>query len=165
MCVYVLCHLTYSLSFYYNFYNLTAGLKLFTKHSNQFGSCLMDHYVSIFDVMSKLCGHINGELKKSSYVALESFLKQVCSLFKMIQFSMFFISSNMLNLIMMTLTHQTLVFAKVATLVAENIELHKSKLKFFMQKFCAIIRTMVSSNKELSIAIRGYGLFAAVCIS
>lgn len=55
--------------------------------------------------------------------------------------------------------------SKVATLVAENIELHKSKLKFFMQKFCAIIRTMNSSNKELSIAIRGYGLFAAVCIS
>lgn len=48
--------------------------------------------------------------------------------------------------------------------MAENIELHKSKLKFFMQKFCAIIRTMESTNKELSIAIRGYGLFAAVGI-
>ncbi|KAL1271164.1 hypothetical protein QQF64_030180, partial [Cirrhinus molitorella] len=104
-----------------------AGLKLFAKHSSQFGNCLMDHYMSIFDVMSKLCGHINGELKKSSYTALESFLKQV------------------------------------ATLVAENIELHKSKLKYFMQKFCAIIRTMESTNKELSIAIRGYGLFAAPC--
>nr|XP_055063378.1 DNA-dependent protein kinase catalytic subunit [Misgurnus anguillicaudatus] len=104
-----------------------AGLRLFAKHSNQFGSCLMDHYMSIFEVMSKLCGHINAELKKSSYTALESFLKQV------------------------------------ATLVAENIEMHKSKLKFFMQKFCAIIRTMESSNKELSIAIRGYGLFAAPC--
>uniref|UniRef100_A0A9J8AJD6 DNA-dependent protein kinase catalytic subunit n=1 Tax=Cyprinus carpio carpio TaxID=630221 RepID=A0A9J8AJD6_CYPCA len=104
-----------------------AGLKLFAKHSSQFGSCLMDHYMSIFDVMSKHCGHINAELKKSSYTALESFLKQV------------------------------------ATLVAENIELHKSKLKYFMQKFCAIIRTMESTNKELSIAIRGYGLFAAPC--
>lgn len=83
--------------------------------------------MSIFDVMSKHCGHINGELKKRSYTALESFLKQV------------------------------------ATLVAENIELHKSKLKYFMQKFCAIIRTMDSTNKELSIAIRGYGLFAAPC--
>ncbi|KAF4110944.1 hypothetical protein G5714_007975 [Onychostoma macrolepis] len=104
-----------------------AGLKLFAKHSSQFGSSLMDHYMSIFDVMSKLCGHINGEMKKRSYTALESFLKQV------------------------------------ATLVAENIELHKSKLKYFMQKFCAIIRTMDSTNKELSIAIRGYGLFAAPC--
>uniref|UniRef100_A0A672S298 DNA-dependent protein kinase catalytic subunit n=1 Tax=Sinocyclocheilus grahami TaxID=75366 RepID=A0A672S298_SINGR len=104
-----------------------AGLKLFAKHSSQFGSCLMDHYMSIFDVMSKLCGHINVELKKSSYTALESFLKQV------------------------------------ATLVAENIELHKSKLKYFMLKFCAIIRTMESTNRELSIAIRGYGLFAAPC--
>ncbi len=56
-----------------------------------------------------------------------------------------------------------LTAVKVATLVAENIELHKSKLKYFMQKFCAIIRTMDSTNKELSIAIRGYGLFAAVC--
>lgn len=56
-----------------------------------------------------------------------------------------------------------LTVVKVATLVAENIELHKSKLKYFMQKFCAIIRTMDSTNKELSIAIRGYGLFAAVC--
>jgi len=50
---------------------------MFAKHSSQFGNCLMDHYMSIFDVMSKLCGHINGELKKSSYTALESFLKQV----------------------------------------------------------------------------------------
>lgn len=60
---------------------LTAGLKLFAKHSSQFGICLMDHYTSIFDVMSKLCGHINGELKKRSYTALESFLKQVFSVY------------------------------------------------------------------------------------
>lgn len=59
----------------------TAGLKLFAKHSSQFGGCLMDHYMSIFDVMSKLCGHINGELKKRSYTALESFLKQVFSVY------------------------------------------------------------------------------------
>ncbi|XP_062395733.1 DNA-dependent protein kinase catalytic subunit-like [Sardina pilchardus] len=32
-----------------------------------------------------------------------------------------------------------------------------------MQKFCAIIKTLDSSNKELSIAIREYGLFAAPC--
>ncbi|XP_048062032.1 LOW QUALITY PROTEIN: DNA-dependent protein kinase catalytic subunit-like [Megalobrama amblycephala] len=104
---------------------ICAGLKLFAKHSSQFGNCLMDHYMSIFDVMFKLCGHIHKELKKSSYKALVSFLKQV------------------------------------ATLVAENIELHKSKLKFFMQKFYDIMRNMKSTNKELSIAIRGYGLFAA----
>lgn len=47
-------------------------------------------------------------------------------------------------------------------LVADNIEEHKSKLKFFMLKFCGIIKTMDSTHKELSIAIRGYGLFAAV---
>ncbi|XP_031440254.1 DNA-dependent protein kinase catalytic subunit [Clupea harengus] len=104
-----------------------AGLRLFAKHAVQFSCCLMDHYRTVFEVMSKLCGHINAEMKKTSYYALESFLKQV------------------------------------AVLVAENIELHKSKLKFFMQKFCAIIKTMDSSNKELSIAIRGYGLFAAPC--
>ncbi|KAI5104092.1 DNA-dependent protein kinase catalytic subunit [Silurus meridionalis] len=104
-----------------------AGLKLFTKHAGQFSSCLMDHYRTVFDVMSKLCGHINSEMKKTSYSALESFLKQI------------------------------------ALLVAENVEQHQDKLKFFMQKFCSIIRTMDSSNKELSIAIRGYGLFAAPC--
>ncbi|XP_041924731.1 DNA-dependent protein kinase catalytic subunit isoform X1 [Alosa sapidissima] len=104
-----------------------AGLRLFAKHAVQFSSCLMDHYRTVFEVMSKLCGHINMEMKKTSYYALESFLKQV------------------------------------AVLVAENIEEHKSKLKFFMQKFCAIIKTLDSSNKELSIAIRGYGLFAAPC--
>lgn len=49
-------------------------------------------------------------------------------------------------------------------LVAENIEEHKSKLKFFMQRFCGIIKTMDSTHKELSIAIRGYGFFAAVCM-
>ncbi|KAG7330004.1 hypothetical protein KOW79_006226 [Hemibagrus wyckioides] len=104
-----------------------AGLKLFTKHAGQFSSCLMDHYRTVFDVMSKLCGHINPGMKKTSYAALESFLKQV------------------------------------AILVSEDVEQHQGKLKFFMQKFCSIIRTMDSSNKELSIAIRGYGLFAAPC--
>ncbi|XP_023688567.2 DNA-dependent protein kinase catalytic subunit isoform X1 [Paramormyrops kingsleyae] len=104
-----------------------AGLRLFARHSSQFSSCLMDHYKTVFDVMSKWCGHINVEMKKTSYYALESFLKQI------------------------------------ASLVTENVELHKSKLKFFMQKFCAIIKNMDSSQKELSIAIRGYGLFAAPC--
>lgn len=104
-----------------------AGLRLFARHASQFSSCLMDHYKSIFEVMSKLCGHINGEMKKTSYYALEAFLKQV------------------------------------ALLVADNIEEHKSKLKFFMLKFCGIIKTMDSTHKELSIAIRGYGLFAAPC--
>uniref|UniRef100_A0A673C7H7 DNA-dependent protein kinase catalytic subunit n=1 Tax=Sphaeramia orbicularis TaxID=375764 RepID=A0A673C7H7_9TELE len=104
-----------------------AGLRLLARHASQFSSCLMDHYRALFEVMSKLCGHINGEMKKTSYYALEAFLKQV------------------------------------AMLVAENIEEHKGKLKFFMQKFCGIIKTMDSTHKELSIAIRGYGLFAAPC--
>ncbi|KAM3592965.1 uncharacterized protein V6R79_002700 [Siganus canaliculatus] len=102
-----------------------AGLRLIARHAPQFSSCLMDHYRALFDVMSKLCGHINSEMKKTSYYALEAFLKQV------------------------------------AMLVADNIEEHKSKLKFFMQKFCGIIKTMDSTHKELSIAIRGYGFFAA----
>ncbi|XP_036376580.1 DNA-dependent protein kinase catalytic subunit isoform X1 [Megalops cyprinoides] len=104
-----------------------AGLRLFAKHAAQFSSCLMDHYRTVFDVMSKWCGHRNAEMKKTSYYALEAFFKQV------------------------------------AALVAEDVELHKNKLKFFMQKFCAIIKTMESTHKELSIAIRGYGLFAAPC--
>uniref|UniRef100_A0A6Q2XXY4 DNA-dependent protein kinase catalytic subunit n=1 Tax=Esox lucius TaxID=8010 RepID=A0A6Q2XXY4_ESOLU len=104
-----------------------AGLRLFAKHSSQFSHLLIDHYRALFDAMSKLCGHINQEMKKTSYYALESFLKQV------------------------------------AFLVAENVEEHKGKLKFFMQKFCAIIKTMDSTHKELSIAIRGYGFFAAPC--
>ncbi|XP_030635503.1 DNA-dependent protein kinase catalytic subunit [Chanos chanos] len=104
-----------------------AGLRLFAKHANQFSTCLMDHYKTVFDVMSKLCGHMNAEMKKTSYYALESFLKQV------------------------------------ASLMAENVEEHKGKLRFFMQKFCAIIKTMDSTHKELSIAIRGYGLFAEPC--
>lgn len=51
----------------------------------------------------------------------------------------------------------------MSLMVAKDAELHKSKLKFFMEQFYGIIRRMDSSNKELSIAIRGYGLFAAVC--
>uniref|UniRef100_A0A3P9NWB4 DNA-dependent protein kinase catalytic subunit n=1 Tax=Poecilia reticulata TaxID=8081 RepID=A0A3P9NWB4_POERE len=105
----------------------TAGLRLFARHASQFSGCLMDHYRALFETMCKLCGHINGEMKKTSYSALEAFLKQV------------------------------------ALLVADNIEEHKSKLKFFMQKFCGIIKTMESTHKELSIAIRGYGFFAAPC--
>uniref|UniRef100_A0A3B5Q076 DNA-dependent protein kinase catalytic subunit n=1 Tax=Xiphophorus maculatus TaxID=8083 RepID=A0A3B5Q076_XIPMA len=104
-----------------------AGLRLFARHASQFSGCLMDHYRALFETMCKLCGHINGEMKKTSYSALEAFLKQV------------------------------------ALLVADNIEEHKSKLKFFMQKFCGIIKTMESTHKELSIAIRGYGFFAAPC--
>ncbi|XP_012711305.2 DNA-dependent protein kinase catalytic subunit [Fundulus heteroclitus] len=104
-----------------------AGLRLFARHASQFSSCLMDHYRALFETMCKLCGHINAEMKKTSYSALEAFLKQV------------------------------------ALLVADNIEEHKSKLKFFMQKFCGIIKTMDSTHKELSIAIRGYGFFAAPC--
>lgn len=104
-----------------------AGLHLLARHAAQFSSCLMDHYRVLFDVMSKLCGHINGEMKKTSYYALEAFLKQV------------------------------------AMLLARNIDEHKDKLKFFMQKFCGIIKTMDSTHKELSIAIRGYGFFAAPC--
>nr|XP_061809878.1 DNA-dependent protein kinase catalytic subunit-like [Nerophis lumbriciformis] len=104
-----------------------AGLRLFARHASQFSSCLLTHYREVFDAMSKLCGHYNAEMKKTSYYALEAFLKQV------------------------------------SVLVAENIEEHKSKLKFFMQKFCSIIKTMESTQKELSIAIRGYGFFAAPC--
>uniref|UniRef100_A0A3Q2ZPC1 DNA-dependent protein kinase catalytic subunit n=1 Tax=Kryptolebias marmoratus TaxID=37003 RepID=A0A3Q2ZPC1_KRYMA len=103
------------------------GLRLLARHVSQFRGCLMDHYRVLFETMCKLCGHINGEMKKTSYGALEAFLKQV------------------------------------ALLVAENIEEHKAKLKFFMQKFCGIIKTMESTHKELSIAIRGYGFFAAPC--
>uniref|UniRef100_A0A4W5N3K6 DNA-dependent protein kinase catalytic subunit n=1 Tax=Hucho hucho TaxID=62062 RepID=A0A4W5N3K6_9TELE len=109
------------------FLRFVAGLRLLAKHAAQFSHLLMDHYRALFDVMSKLCGHINQEMKKTSYNALESFLKQV------------------------------------ALQVAENVEEHKGKLKFFMQKFCAIIKTMDSTHKELSIAIRGYGFFAAPC--
>ncbi|CAG5895668.1 unnamed protein product [Menidia menidia] len=104
-----------------------AGLRLFARHASQFSTCLMDHYRALFETMCKLCGHINAEMKKTSYYALEAFLKQV------------------------------------AMLVAEDIEEHKTKLKFFMQKFCGIIKTMESTHKELSIAIRGYGFFAAPC--
>ncbi|XP_051784693.1 DNA-dependent protein kinase catalytic subunit [Erpetoichthys calabaricus] len=52
---------------------------------------------------------------------------------------------------------------EVSLLVAENAELHKSKLEYFMRQFYSIIRTLDCSTKELSIAIRGYGLFAGPC--
>lgn len=138
----------------------TAGLRLLAKHASQFSSCLIDNYKVLFEVMSKLCGHINGEMKKTSYFALEAFLKQVDT---------FPMSSSEqgarvnITLTTFTLYVYKLVFSfQVALLVAENTEEHKSKLKFFMQKFCGIIKTMDSTHKELSIAIRGYGFFAAV---
>ncbi|PKU35877.1 hypothetical protein llap_13819 [Limosa lapponica baueri] len=52
---------------------------------------------------------------------------------------------------------------QISLMVAKDAELHKSKLQFFMEQFYGIIRRMDSSSKELSIAIRGYGLFAAPC--
>lgn len=55
----------------------SAGLQLLAKHAVQFSSCFMDHYRTLFEVMSKLCGHINLDMKKTSSYALEAFLKQV----------------------------------------------------------------------------------------
>ncbi|KAK2527806.1 Prkdc [Columba livia] len=52
---------------------------------------------------------------------------------------------------------------QISLMIAQDAERHKNKLQFFMEQFYAIIRRMDSSNKELSIAIRGYGLFAAPC--
>ncbi|XP_054840598.1 DNA-dependent protein kinase catalytic subunit [Eublepharis macularius] len=104
-----------------------AGLHLFSKHAVQFSTCLLDNYVSLFEVMSKWCGHLNAELRKAGNSALDAFLKQI------------------------------------SVMVAKDAEMHKNKLKFFMEQFYGIIRKMDSSNKELSIAIRGYGLFAAPC--
>ncbi|XP_072267337.1 DNA-dependent protein kinase catalytic subunit isoform X2 [Pyxicephalus adspersus] len=104
-----------------------AGLNIMALHASQFSNYLIDNYRSLFEVMSKWCGHSNHEMKKLGLVALESFLKQV------------------------------------ALMVTNDAEAHKSKLLFFMEQFYKIIRKMESSNKELSIAIRGYGLFAAPC--
>uniref|UniRef100_A0A8C3EIM9 DNA-dependent protein kinase catalytic subunit n=1 Tax=Corvus moneduloides TaxID=1196302 RepID=A0A8C3EIM9_CORMO len=104
-----------------------AGLQLFSWHAAQFGALLLDNYVSLYEAMCKWCGHTHQELKKASYSALDSFLKQI------------------------------------SLMVAKDAELHKSKLQFFMEQFYGIIRRMDSSSKELSIAIRGYGLFAAPC--
>uniref|UniRef100_F6UGH4 DNA-dependent protein kinase catalytic subunit n=1 Tax=Xenopus tropicalis TaxID=8364 RepID=F6UGH4_XENTR len=104
-----------------------AGLNLLALHASQFSNYLMDNYQSLFEVISKWCGHTNGEIKKLAFAALDSFLKQI------------------------------------AHLVANNAEAHKNKLQFFMEQFYKVIRKMDCSNKELSIAIRGYGLFAAPC--
>uniref|UniRef100_A0A2K6EWI3 DNA-dependent protein kinase catalytic subunit n=1 Tax=Propithecus coquereli TaxID=379532 RepID=A0A2K6EWI3_PROCO len=105
----------------------SAGLRLFALHASQFSICLLDNYVSLFEVLSKWCGHTNVELKKAAHSALESFLKQV------------------------------------SFMVAKNAEMHKNKLQYFMEQFYGIIRNADSNNKELSIAIRGYGLFAGPC--
>ncbi|XP_070248944.1 DNA-dependent protein kinase catalytic subunit [Myotis yumanensis] len=104
-----------------------AGLYLFTLHASQFSTCLLDNYVSLFEVMSKWCSHTNIEMKKAAHSALDSFLKQV------------------------------------SFLVAKDAEMHKSKLQYFMEQFYGIIRNMDSNSKDLSIAIRGYGLFAGPC--
>ncbi|XP_068381983.1 DNA-dependent protein kinase catalytic subunit isoform X2 [Eschrichtius robustus] len=54
-----------------------AGLSIFTLHASQFSTCLLDNYVSLFEILSKWCSHTNVELKKAAYSALESFLKQL----------------------------------------------------------------------------------------
>ncbi|XP_021065597.1 DNA-dependent protein kinase catalytic subunit [Mus pahari] len=104
-----------------------AGLRLLTLHASQFTTCLLDNYITLFEVLTKWCSHTNVELKKAAHSALESFLKQI------------------------------------SFTVAENAELHKSRLKYFMEQFYGIIRNTDSNNKELAIAIRGYGLFAGPC--
>ncbi|KAK7807494.1 hypothetical protein U0070_006782 [Myodes glareolus] len=54
-----------------------AGLRLLTLHASQFTTCLLDNYITLFEVLSKWCSHTNVELKKAAHSALESFLKQV----------------------------------------------------------------------------------------
>ncbi|XP_045311337.1 DNA-dependent protein kinase catalytic subunit isoform X1 [Leopardus geoffroyi] len=104
-----------------------AGLCLFTLHASQFSTCLLDNYISVFEVLSKWCSHTNGEIKKAAHSALESFLKQI------------------------------------SFMVAKDAEMHKNKLQYFMEQFYGIIRNTDSNSKDLSIAIRGYGLFAGPC--
>ncbi|XP_074056019.1 DNA-dependent protein kinase catalytic subunit isoform X1 [Macrotis lagotis] len=104
-----------------------AGLRLFTLHASQFSTCLLDNYISLYEIMSKWCGHTNAELKKTAHSALDSFLKQV------------------------------------SLMVTKDAEAHKSTLRYFTEQFYGIIRNVDSSSKELSIAIRGYGLFAGPC--
>ncbi|XP_006170510.1 DNA-dependent protein kinase catalytic subunit [Tupaia chinensis] len=55
----------------------SAGLRLLTLHAAQFSTCLLENYVSLFEILSKWCGHTNVDLKKTAHSALESFLKQV----------------------------------------------------------------------------------------
>lgn len=64
------------------YFAFAAGLSIFTLHASQFSTCLLDNYVSLFEILSKWCSHTNTELKKAAYSALESFLKQV--LFKIL---------------------------------------------------------------------------------
>lgn len=52
---------------------------------------------------------------------------------------------------------------QISSMVAKDAEMHKNKLQYFMEQFYGIIRNMDSNSKDLSIAIRGYGLFAGVC--
>ncbi|XP_072855016.2 DNA-dependent protein kinase catalytic subunit [Pogona vitticeps] len=52
---------------------------------------------------------------------------------------------------------------QISEMIAKDVKMHESKLRYFMEQFYEIIRKMDASNKELSIAIRGYGLFAAPC--
>ncbi|XP_069811873.1 DNA-dependent protein kinase catalytic subunit-like [Dendropsophus ebraccatus] len=104
-----------------------AGLNLLAQHASQFNTYLMDNYQNVFEVMSKWCSHLNHEVKKTAFAAMDSFLKQI------------------------------------ASLVTNDAIAHKGKLQYFMEQFYKIIRKMDSSSKELFIAIRGYGLFAAPC--
>jgi DNA-dependent protein kinase catalytic subunit len=53
---------------------------------------------------------------------------------------------------------------QISFMVTKDAEVHKTTLRYFMEQFYGIIRNVDSNNKELSIAIRGYGLFAGVWI-
>ncbi|XP_042110110.1 DNA-dependent protein kinase catalytic subunit [Ovis aries] len=52
---------------------------------------------------------------------------------------------------------------QVSLLVAHDAEAHRGPLRFFMEQFYSIIRNVDANSKDLSIAIRGYGLFAGPC--
>jgi len=61
------------------YFNLNqAALDLLARHAEQFDSFIYEDYKELFERISQWAQHKNYDMKKLGYIALDSYYKQVC---------------------------------------------------------------------------------------
>ncbi|XP_041364232.1 DNA-dependent protein kinase catalytic subunit-like [Gigantopelta aegis] len=107
-----------------------AGLRLFSRHADQFSEYLVDDYQGMYEKLQNWSHHHNRDLMHLGVSALESFLQQV---------------------------------AKMLVSRANEGQKEGAVFKFFVKQFREIMNDHQASVKQISFAIKGYGLLAAPC--
>ncbi|KAI8501204.1 hypothetical protein Bbelb_212990, partial [Branchiostoma belcheri] len=135
-----------------------AALWLLAKHAAQFNEYLMNDYEDMYRKLYEWSQHPNRDLKQAGYAALESFLKQArLSSKQVVPYSSF------PKLTFYQQVPNSISDMLVARHEKENNKADLDVFKFFIREFRTIIDTTEAGTREMSIAVRGYGFFAAPC--